>query len=139
MSLSTGSSNESLLIPSHISANSCVSIWSQDRAKPVLNDWGNLTTPSFVSFTDKGRLYGDAAKYRAPKHPSSTVVDFKRLLGWKYSDPDVQRANTNTPPYGIVERHGIPFIQVVHRGEMKEYVSAHSAYTTSTIRVSSLF
>ncbi|KAJ3477459.1 hypothetical protein NLI96_g10449 [Meripilus lineatus] len=101
-------------------SSSCVSVWRQGRATPILNDWGNLTTPSFVSFTDKGRLFGDAAKYRASKHPSNTVFDFKRLLGRKFSDPEVQHA-VQTSPYGIVERHGIPYIRVVSRREMKEY------------------
>ena len=43
----------------------------------VANDQGSYTTPSFVSFTDKERLIGDAAKNQAAMNPANTVFDIK--------------------------------------------------------------
>lgn len=44
---------------------------------PVANDQGSYTTPSFVSFTDKERLIGEAAKNQAAMNPQNTVFDVK--------------------------------------------------------------
>ncbi len=100
---------------------SCVCVWRQDRAEVIPNDWGNSATPSYVSFTNKGRLYGDAAKYRASINPHDTVFNFKRLLGRKFSDPDV-RSHIEQLPYEVVERDGIPFARIRHRGATKDFV-----------------
>ena len=43
----------------------------------VANDQGSYTTPSFVSFTDKERLIGEAAKNQAAMNPKNTVFDIK--------------------------------------------------------------
>ncbi|KAJ3477461.1 hypothetical protein NLI96_g10451 [Meripilus lineatus] len=103
------------------SSSSCVSIWRNGQAEPVINDWGNTVTPSYVSFTDKGRLFGDAAKYRASIHPSNTIYNFKSLLGRKFSDSKVQSLISQLP-YQVVDRGGIPSIRVDYRGERKEYI-----------------
>lgn len=100
---------------------SCVGIWKQDRAEIVTNEWGNTKTPSYVSFTDKGRLIGDAAKYRASINPYDTVFNFKRLLGRKFSSPDVQD-HINKFPFEVVERNDIPFVRVSHCGSTKDFV-----------------
>ncbi|KAL6209876.1 hypothetical protein ACLB2K_020815 [Fragaria x ananassa] len=44
---------------------SCVGVWQHDRIEIIANDQGNRTTPSYVAFTDIGRLIGDAAKNRS--------------------------------------------------------------------------
>jgi Hsp70 protein len=43
----------------------------------VANEQGHFTTPSFVSFTDKERLIGDAAKNQAAMNPANTIFDIK--------------------------------------------------------------
>lgn len=45
--------------------------------RSVANDQGSYTTPSFVSFTDKERLIGEAAKNQAAMNPRNTVFDIK--------------------------------------------------------------
>jgi L1 cell adhesion molecule like protein len=45
--------------------------------RSVANDQGSYTTPSFVSFTDKERLIGEAAKNQAAMNPKNTVFDIK--------------------------------------------------------------
>ena len=39
----------------------------------ILNSLGNRTTPSYVAFTDYGRLIGDAAKNQVCRNPNNTV------------------------------------------------------------------
>ena len=43
----------------------------------IANEQGSFTTPSFVSFTDKERLIGEAAKNNAAMNPRNTVFDAK--------------------------------------------------------------
>lgn len=43
----------------------------------VANEQGSYTTPSFVSFTDKERLIGEAAKNQAAMNPKNTIFDIK--------------------------------------------------------------
>jgi hypothetical protein len=41
---------------------SCVGIWQHGRVEIIANEMGNRITPSYVAFTDTGRLVGDSAK-----------------------------------------------------------------------------
>ena len=51
----------------------CVGVWQHDRGEIIPNDQGNRTTPSYVAFTDAGRLIGDAATNQAARNPTNTV------------------------------------------------------------------
>ena len=56
---------------------SCVGVFRDDRIEIIANEQGSFTTPSFVSFTDKERLIGEAAKNNAAMNPRNTVFDAK--------------------------------------------------------------
>ena len=49
-------------------------VWQNDRVEIIANDQGNRTTPSYVSFSDNGRLIGDAAKNQVAMNPHNTYV-----------------------------------------------------------------
>ncbi|GAA5879928.1 hypothetical protein JCM8547_003704 [Rhodosporidiobolus lusitaniae] len=99
---------------------SCVGVWQNDRVEIIANDQGNRTTPSYVGFTDSERLIGDAAKNQVAMNPHNTVFDAKRLIGRKFSDPDVQ-SDMKHWPFKIIDKATKPIIQVEYKGETKEF------------------
>ena len=82
----------------------------------IANDQGARTTPSYVAFTDSERLIGDSAKNQTAMNPMNTVFDAKRLIGRKFSEPQVQadikdwsfkvEAGEADKPMIVVEFHG---------------------------------
>jgi len=87
----------------------------------IANDQGNRTTPSYVAFTDSERLIGDAAKNQTAMNPINTVFDAKRLIGRKYSDPQVQ---ADIKDWSFKVKSGEaekPMIIVDFHGEQKEF------------------
>ncbi|XP_057436414.1 heat shock 70 kDa protein 4-like [Lotus japonicus] len=101
---------------------SCVGVWQeqQDRVEIIHNDQGNNTTPSFVAFTDKQRLIGEAAKNQAATNPDNTVFDAKRLIGRKFSDPIIQKDILLWPFKVIGDVNDKPMIVVSYKGQEKE-------------------
>jgi len=53
-------------------------------------------------------------------NPHNTVFDAKRLIGRKFSDPEVQ-SDIKHYPFTVVDRSGKPYIQVEYKGEKKEF------------------
>ena len=72
--------------------NSCVAIMEGGEAKVITNAEGGRTTPSIVAISNSGeRLVGQIAKRQAITNPENTVYAVKRLIGRKYSSPEVQK------------------------------------------------
>jgi len=83
--------------------NSCVAIMEGGSAKVLENSEGSRTTPSVVAFTEQGeRLVGQIAKRQAITNPQNTIFSVKRLIGRKFSTPEVTRVR-ETSPYKIAE------------------------------------
>ncbi|KAG2227644.1 hypothetical protein INT45_004685 [Circinella minor] len=99
---------------------SCVGVWQNDRVEIIANDQGNRTTPSYVGFTDTERLIGDAAKNQVAMNPFNTVFDAKRLIGRRFAEPEVQ-SDMKHWPFKIVDKAGLPIIQVEYKGETKQF------------------
>jgi len=67
--------------------NSVVAVMEGDSPKVLINSSGNRTTPSVVSFTDKGeRLVGQAAKHQQVTNPQNTVFSIKRFMGRRHEE-----------------------------------------------------
>ncbi|XP_057754487.1 heat shock 70 kDa protein 4-like isoform X2 [Arachis stenosperma] len=100
---------------------SCVAVWLEhhNRVEIIHNDQGNKTTPSYVAFTDKQRLIGDAAKNQAAINPTNTIFDAKRMIGRKFSDPNIQKDKLLWPFKVISGVDDQPTIVVQHKGQEK--------------------
>ena len=101
--------------------NSCVSVMEGGETKVIANAEGVRTTPSVVAMTDSGeRLVGQLAKRQAVTNPTNTVFAVKRLIGRKYSAPEVQKMKEKVP-YEIIEaKNGDAWVKI----KGKEYSPA---------------
>ncbi|XP_027160139.1 probable mediator of RNA polymerase II transcription subunit 37c [Coffea eugenioides] len=102
---------------------SCVGVWQHGRVEIIANDQGNRTTPSYVAFTNTGRLIGDAAKNQVDTNPTNTVFGAKRLIGRKYIDPSVQSDMKHWPFKVIPGSGNKPIIVVTYKGEEKQFAT----------------
>ncbi|HEY1960332.1 MAG TPA: molecular chaperone DnaK [Polyangiaceae bacterium] len=83
--------------------NSCVAIVENGQPTVIPNRGGYKTTPSMVAVTEAGkRLVGHIAKRQAITNAENTVYAAKRLIGRKWSSPQVKNAIA-TSSYRIVE------------------------------------
>jgi molecular chaperone DnaK len=81
--------------------NSCVAIMEGGDANVITNAEGGRTTPSIVAVSESGeRTVGQVAKRQAITNPEHTVFAVKRLIGRKFSSPEVQK-DISILPYQI--------------------------------------
>jgi molecular chaperone DnaK len=82
---------------------SAMAVVEGGEAKIIENKEGARTTPSIVAITKSGeRVVGVLAKRQAVTNPHNTIYSVKRLIGRKFSDPEVQR-DKKLLPYEIRE------------------------------------
>jgi molecular chaperone DnaK len=83
--------------------NSCVAVMEGGEPKVITNVEGNRTTPSVVAFADNDeRPVGQVAKRQAVTNPTRTLYAIKRLIGRKFTDPEVKKS-IEVSPFTIVE------------------------------------
>jgi molecular chaperone DnaK len=83
--------------------NSCVAIVENGTPVVIPNRGGYKTTPSMVAVTEAGkRLVGHIAKRQAITNAENTVAAAKRLIGRKWTSPQVKNA-VATSSYRIIE------------------------------------
>ena len=99
---------------------SCVAIYQNGKVEIIANDMGSRITPSVVSFSEKERLVGEAAKLQITDNPKNTIFAIKRLMGLRFSDDEVQN-EVKRLPYKVVNKDNRPYVEVEFRGEMKLY------------------
>ncbi|KAJ5675871.1 Hsp70 chaperone (HscA) [Penicillium macrosclerotiorum] len=99
---------------------SCVANYEGTNVEIIANDQGSYTTPSFVSFTDKERLIGEAAKNQAAMNPKNTIFDIKRLIGRRFDDPIVKK-DVESWPFKVVDQGTSPAVEVEYLGETKTF------------------
>ena len=66
--------------------NSCVSVIENGTPTVIVNDTGDRTTPSFVSYKDGNITVGKTAKNGAITNAKNTIYAIKRFMGNKYSE-----------------------------------------------------
>lgn len=97
---------------------SCVAVYDTEAQKVNVlpNSIGEKTTPSWVAFTNSGRVVGQPAKQQASMNATNTVYDIKRIIGRSLDDP-VTREEARRFPFLILDGgDGRPVIEVEWRG-----------------------
>jgi len=105
--------------------NSCVAVVDVASPRVLSNREGSRTTASIVAFTEDGeRLVGQIAKRQAIINPRNTVYSVKRLIGRKFSDPEIERAR-EVLPFPLVEAaNGDVAIEAREKQHSPEEISA---------------
>jgi molecular chaperone DnaK len=110
--------------------NSCVAVAETAangklEVRIIPNADGARTTPSIVAFAASGeRLVGQPAKRQAVTNPENTVYSVKRLMGQKFTQPEV-KLQSGIVPYKIIEAaNGDAWVQVGGRGMSPPEISA---------------
>jgi molecular chaperone DnaK len=99
--------------------NSAMAVIQGGQPEIVENKEGNRTTPSMVAINKNDeRLVGLLAKRQAVTNPENTIFSAKRLIGRKFSDPEVQEAK-KTLPFKIVEGKNGAVNVVMNEKEMR--------------------
>jgi molecular chaperone DnaK len=83
--------------------NSCMSVIEGGKPRVLENHEGARTTPSVVAMSrNNERLVGVTAKRQAVTNAENTLYSIKRLMGRKFSDPEVQK-DKELLPYEVKE------------------------------------
>ncbi|KAL5576414.1 hypothetical protein UlMin_018113 [Ulmus minor] len=83
----------------------------------VLNDESKRETPAIVCFDDKQRFIGTAGAASTMMNPKISITEIKRLIGRKFSDPELQR-ELKSFPFTVTEGpDGYPLIHARYLGE----------------------
>src|SRR3989344_4260473 len=87
--------------------NSAMAVVEIGQPRILENKEGMRTTPSVVAMGKNGERYtGVTAKRQAVTNPRNTIFSVKRLIGRRFSDPEIQK-NKSLLPYEIKEgQHG---------------------------------
>jgi molecular chaperone DnaK len=104
--------------------NSAMAVMEGGQPTIIANAEGGRTTPSIVATAKNGeRLVGQAAKRQAVINPDNTIFSVKRLIGRKFSDPEVQR-DLKLLPYKIVQAGDTVKVKMGDKEYTSEEVSA---------------
>ena len=87
--------------------NSCVAIMEGGKPKVIENSEGARTTPSVVAYMEDGEiLVGAPAKRQTVTNAKNTIYAVKRLIGRKFEDAEVQKANWKIQTTSSETAHG---------------------------------
>lgn len=102
--------------------NSCMAVMEGGQPKVIVNAEGGHTTPSVVA--PEANLVGIPAKRQQVVNPKNTIFSIKRLMGRKYSDPEVEEIKKDYP-YRIVEgKNGLACVEVEGKTYTPQEISA---------------
>ncbi|CAN6340828.1 unnamed protein product [Urochloa humidicola] len=101
---------------------SCIVAVARQRGiDVVLNEESKRETPAIVCFGDKQRFIGTAGAASSTMNPKNSISQIKRLLGRKFSDPELQ-SDIGSFPFRITEGpDGFPLVHVRFLGEERTF------------------
>jgi heat shock protein 5 len=94
---------------------STVAVFHNGTAQVIPNDFGQISTPSIVSFTDGRIVIGEVAIPHLIDNPRNTIFAFKRLIGGRLSDPDM-RDTIDRLPYKLLEKDDQIYVEITFQG-----------------------
>jgi molecular chaperone DnaK len=104
--------------------NSAVAYMVAGKPEVIANAEGNRTTPSVVAINKNGeRLVGQVAQRQRVTNAKNTIYGVKRLIGRKFSDPEVQK-DLDIMPYEIVKKGDGVALKMGDKDYTPEEVSA---------------
>ena len=104
--------------------NSAFAYMLAGKPEVITNAEGNRTTPSVVAVNKSGeRLVGQVAQRQRVTNPKNTIYGVKRLIGRKFSDPEVQK-DLDIMPFKIVKKNGGVAVVMGDKEYTPEEVSA---------------
>ncbi|MEK7163706.1 MAG: molecular chaperone DnaK [Patescibacteria group bacterium] len=108
--------------------NSCVAVMEGGAPKVIVAaDTGRNTTPSIVEPIKK--LVGDVAKRQMVLNPKNTIYSIKRLMGRKFSDPEVKRTIDMVPYKIVAGKDGMACVEVDGKVYTPQEISAQVLMT----------
>ncbi|KAG2616768.1 hypothetical protein PVAP13_3NG176682 [Panicum virgatum] len=101
---------------------SCIVAVARQRGiDVVLNEESKRETPAIVCFGDKQRFIGTAGSASSTMNPKNSISQIKRLLGRKFSDPELQN-DLAVFPFRVTEGpDGFPLVRVRFLGEERTF------------------
>jgi molecular chaperone DnaK len=105
--------------------NSCVAVMEGGDPVVITNAEGARITPSVIAINESGeRLVGQIARRQAITNPENTVFAIKRLIGRRFEDAEVQKAQ-KVLPYKIVKAdNGDAWVEIRGKSYSPAEVSA---------------
>ena len=109
--------------------NSAMAVMQSGKAEVVTNSEGLRTTPSVVAVkaakenNQEERIVGTIARRQAVTNPQNTIYEVKRLIGRKFSDPEVQK-DIDLMPYKISEAGSAVKVKMGDKDYSPEEISA---------------
>src|ERR1700680_502157 len=105
--------------------NSVVAVMEGGEPTVIANAEGGRTTPSVVAVSRTGeRMVGQVAKRQGITTPDNTIYSIKRLMGRKYTDPEV-KSTQEMVAYKVVQgQNGDAAVVMADRNYSPPEVSA---------------
>lgn len=100
----------------------CVGVYHNGTFEIIPNEFGDRTTPAYVTFTRTECLIGTDAKNHADMNPArtNTIYGANRLIGRSFDDPYILQ-NMKYWPFVVRNVGNKPKIEVQYRGDTKQY------------------
>jgi molecular chaperone DnaK len=105
--------------------NSVVAVMEGGEPTVIANAEGGRTTPSVVAVSRSGeRMVGQVAKRQAITNPDNTIYSIKRLMGRKFTDPEVKTTQGMVPYKVVAGPNGDAYVTMGDRNYSPPEISA---------------